>query len=178
MPIIASVSAPAMVFAAHNRARRAYSIWGGFTLFEMLAVLVLLAIAAMAIVSSTTHGLTQARDMKTCRDIAAMLRTTRIHAMSTGAASALTVDMGARTVVDVMGVSHDFPGDVSISMLGASQLTTAQRSSVVFSPDGSSSGGHLILSHRSDTGTAVGICRIDINWLTGAAEMRAAGGGN
>lgn len=156
-----------MSVTGNNRRARTMSATSvmGFTLLEMLAVIVLLAFAAAAMTMATSRGLDNARAEKACRGTALMLRAARARALSTGVPQSVSVDVAGHRVIDAWRQVHRLPANIAIAMQGASQLTSAGEGAIAFAGDGSASGGHIDLQHDGR------ICRIDVSWLTGAVEV-------
>lgn len=152
----------------------------GFTLIEMLAVIVLIAIAA-TVAAVTLHGRGQGQLEATAQRMAAGLRDTRTRAMATGKPQWFGVDLRAHAFAAPGRDPHELPEDVQVKVVSAAEdVQRAGDARIRFFPDGSSSGGNITLSRARQT------ARIDVDWLTGAVTLRAgnavgegdAGGGS
>jgi general secretion pathway protein H len=109
------------------------------------------------------------------RRTAATLRLARETAIRTGMDTVLVVDVEERLL--------ELPGFRTVSLprrlqvkLDAAQreMLDDQRGAIRFFPDGSSTGGVILLARgdaREDSGFQVGV-----NWLTGRVRMAAVGG--
>jgi general secretion pathway protein H len=140
----------------------------GFTLFEMLAVIVLIGIAVAAVSIPVTQGLASARVAAASTEMAAALRYTRTQAIVQGNEK--------RFVVDVRGNTYQATGkaDVSLPQGMRVAITSAQedrisdtRAAIRFFPDGSSTGGRITLIRGSRE------WHVNVAWLTGAISVVA-----
>ena len=131
----------------------------GFTLLEMLVVLVLIGIAAGLLAFGVRQGLQVAQERRLVGQMVEALRTTRAGAIISGQA--------ARTEFDLQGLRFQAPGRapqyLQVTLHSAEQAGSA----VVFYPDGSSTGGNLLLANGTRR------WRIDIGWLTGSVQSKA-----
>lgn len=139
----------------------------GFTLLELLVVLVIMALGFSAIAISLSSG-NEATELKaTARDIASGLRYARGVSLMSHRETTLTVDFAENSyTVTGQDKVHSIPQDIDVTMhTGQSELVNGT-GSIRFFPDGSSSGGWIKLEHGK-----LG-WRIDINWLTGQVEIK------
>ncbi|MHA6574670.1 GspH/FimT family pseudopilin [Pseudomonas yamanorum] len=135
----------------------------GFTLLEMLVVIVLISIAAGLVGFGLQQGLRVAKERQAVGQMVDALRSTRARAIVSGTS--------ARTVFDLAQLSFQAPGrplrhwpaDLQVTLHTAEQAGAA----VEFYPDGSSTGGNLLLANGSRR------WRIDIGWLTGSVQSKA-----
>lgn len=139
----------------------------GFTLLELLVVLVIMALGFSAIAISLSSG-NEATELKaTARDIASGLRYARGTSLMSHREATLTIDF-AENQYAVTGQDkiHSIPQNIDVTMhTGQSELVDGT-GSIRFFPDGSSSGGWIKLEHGKLA------WRIDINWLTGQVEIK------
>lgn len=135
----------------------------GFTLIEMLAVLVIIALAATA-VSTLYKGPSGATQVKTAALLAASrLRDLRAGAMTTGIETVAAIDTANRILSFGSRIAP-----IQLSSAVVLQVTSADSerrsdfvSGVRFFPNGSSTGGAIVFRSR---GAAY---ELRINWLTG-----------
>ncbi|HEX7339326.1 MAG TPA: GspH/FimT family pseudopilin [Rhodanobacteraceae bacterium] len=139
----------------------------GFTLLEMLAVIVLIAIAAAAVSVSVSRGLGAARVRAAGTDIAAALRYTRTQAIVHAKPEVFVVNVAARTW-SVPGKSpHKLPAHMRLDVTSAAEDQVAGKvARIRFFPDGSSTGGHVTLRRGARE------WRINVAWLTGAISIQ------
>lgn len=135
---------------------------GGFTLLEMLVVILLIGIAAAAVAVSVTQGLASARINADSDEIAAALRATRAQAIVQGKERHFDVDVRADTYSDPKRKHVRLPKGLKLSITSALEDRPNQHvGRIRFFPDGSSTGGHIILrSGRRQW-------QINVSWLTG-----------
>lgn len=141
----------------------------GFTLLEVLAVLVLIGIAITVTAFSLDGGLDRARLDASARDIAAALRHTRTQALVEHRPQWFTLDLNARTFASPGRDPQGIPGGTALHVTSAAEdVQHPGEARIRFFPDGSSTGGNieLVRKHRE--------IRIDVDWLTGAVATSAA----
>lgn len=139
---------------------------GGFTLLEMLVVILLIGIAAAAVAVSVTQGLASARINAASGEIAAALRATRAQAIVQGKERHFDVDVRADTYSDPKRKHVRLPKGLKLSITSALEDRPNQHvGRIRFFPDGSSTGGHIILrSGRRQW-------QINVSWLTGQVAV-------
>ena len=140
---------------------------GGFTLLEVIVVLALGAVI-YAMVLGVPFGKASAADLKAAaRSLAAGLRTAQSTAMATRRDALLTVDMESREYVSTGEQQvHSIPKSIELKLYTAqTEVTSSQRGSIRFYPDGSSTGGRITVS----TGERKFL--VDVDWLTGRVAI-------
>ena len=139
----------------------------GFTLLELMIVLVLGAVA-YAVLLGSPFGKATAGDLKAAaRMLASGLRTAQSTAMVTRRDALLTVDLEARefVVAGNAGV-HKLSDKIDLKLYTAqSEVASERRGSIRFYPDGSSTGGRITLSSGERN------YRVDVDWLTGRVSI-------
>ncbi|WP_349254727.1 GspH/FimT family pseudopilin [Pseudomonas sp.] len=135
----------------------------GFTLIEMLVVIVLIAVAAGLMATGIAQGLHASRERQAVREMVFALRQARSQAVLDNKPALLHFDLPGRWYGAPGQPRRSWPDTVQVRLVTARQLGSA----VAFYPDGSSSGGHLLLT-RGDRQW-----RIDIGWLTGDVRWMA-----
>src|SRR5690348_14632906 len=142
----------------------------GFTLLEILAVLVLTGIAMAVTAFSLDGGLDRARLDASGRDMAAALRHTRTRALVEHRPQWFTLDLNARTFASPGRDPQELPGGTALHVTSATEdVQHPGQARIRFFPDGSSTGGHIELSRKHRE------VRIDVDWLTGAVAMGSSG---
>jgi general secretion pathway protein H len=130
---------------------RAGAAEAGFTLIELLAVMTLVALLA-AVAMPRLGSLLSPSIERTTRRVALAVREQRTVAMLTGR----LVTLNAAAVAPLL------PRGTEV------EQTWPEEAGILFMPDGSSSGGRLVLEARD------GRRAIDIDWLTGRITVGAA----
>jgi general secretion pathway protein H len=139
---------------------------GGFTLIELMAVILLLAIALTAVTFSFSKSLKSARVSAASRDIVAALRYTRGQAIVKGKQQVLMLDIGNNSYTAPGKSAVKLPAEMHLQVETAAQEVVGDNAGGIrFFPDGSSTGGHvsLLLDQRE--------WRVNIAWLTGEIEL-------
>lgn len=148
-----------------SRGRRAAA---GFTLLEMLAVIVLVAIAVTVVAIAATRGLNSARVRAASTDLAAALRHTRTQAIVHSTPKALTVNVAARRYTAAGADPRTLPETMDVAVTSARADQDADKARIRFFPDGSSTGGHITLTHGARQ------WRVNVAWLTGAVSVHTS----
>lgn len=134
----------------------------GFTLTEMLIVLVLFAIVvSMSLPFARQSGETQEFVAKT-QAVAAVLRNARMLALSSNRAAEVGLDLETLTVSGPIGKPVKLPDGTEIEVTTDRTQINRETGGFRFYPDGGSTGGRIILRWRHETR------EVNINWLTGA----------
>jgi general secretion pathway protein H len=139
----------------------------GFTLLELLAVLVILTLAAAMFSFRGQQGYSVTKFRALMTDTASALRETRSRAISTAADAVFVVDLAKRQIGTGRGAGPlEVPKDVTITAdVAQSETDKAGRAGIRFYRDGSSSGGSLKFDWNGRSAA------IDVNWLTGNVAM-------
>jgi len=135
----------------------------GFTLLEMLVVIVLISIAAGLVGFGLQQGLRAAKERQAVGQIVEALRSTRARAIVNGTTESTVFDLRNLSVQAPGRPKRHWPAGLQVTLHTAEQAG----SSVAFYPDGSSTGGNLLLANGSRR------WRIDIGWLTGSVQSKA-----
>ena len=139
----------------------------GFTLVEILVVVVLIALAVTLGTTMISGGLTGARVKAASRDLVAALRYTRGQAIVKREQKTLTIDVEQRRYRAPGKAWVELPKDMTMKLFTArSELEEEGVGRIRFFPDGSSTGGHVDLM-REDA-----VWRVEVMWLTGAVSVR------
>jgi len=136
----------------------------GFTLIEMLAVMLIVALIA-SLVATITPGTGRAQLKALTLEIAALLRRERLAAILTGRDRHVSLDGERRVLVGEAGEAIAVPRDVVVNVLGADELWNGRLAVVRFHPDGASSGAVLRLSREGAE------YEVRVNWYTGGVAI-------
>lgn len=139
----------------------------GFTILEVLAVLVIAAIAYVLVLGVPMRG-ASVYDLKSAaRTLASGLRQAQTTAMATRRDTLLTLDMESKEFV-VPGVAdaRRLPQELDFKLFTAqTEVTSETRGSIRFYPDGSSTGGRITVSSGERR------YLVDVDWLTGRVSI-------
>lgn len=136
----------------------------GFTLIEVVAVMLIIALVASLAVTmmpGTGRGGLKALTLET----AALLRRERLGAVLTGRERQVSLDGERRVLVGDGGDVLAIPRDVALDVLGIDALWSGRQAVVRFTPDGASTGAVLKLSRENAE------YEIRINWYTGGVAI-------
>jgi len=135
----------------------------GFTLVEMLAVLVIIALVSGVAVMGLSRRGDRASVAAIAAETASRARNARDLAVRTGRDTLLVVDLAARTISTRPGARPVvIPKDVGLEVeASASERISASELGVRFFPGGASTGATIRVGPRR------GAHEIRINWFTG-----------
>jgi general secretion pathway protein H len=140
---------------------------GGFTLLEMIVVLVLVAALFAFAASMMSRRLPGQQLRIAAKEVAAQLRYTRAQAIASGKPQLFTFD--ANTHEWHAGSRHHgkLPKDIKVVATGArNESQHAGEAAVRFFPEGAATGGRFVLSQ----GKAA--WQVDVQWLTGEVSLQ------
>jgi general secretion pathway protein H len=134
----------------------------GFTLFEMLVVVVLIGVTVGILAFGIGKGLHAASERRALSAVVQALRNARVQAIVSGQPAQARFDLKALRFAGPDRLAHQLPRDMRVKLQTDAQLGAAFE----FYPDGGSSGGHVLLSQGDKR------WRIDVSWLTGSVALR------
>ncbi len=138
----------------------------GFTLIEMIVVIVLIGIVASVVTFSFTRSLAGARIQAAANDLVAGLRYTRGQAIIKGEQKVLMLDLEKNTWAAPGKEARELPKGMILRLTTAQQeLTSDKAGGIRFFPDGASTGGNIaiVLGERE--------WKINVGWLTGEVTL-------
>lgn len=138
----------------------------GYLLLDMALALTILLLLFAIIWPSFGGGTTSLQELATALNIATLLRGDRTSATRTGLPTATLVDLDRRVLTSASGRTVEVPGDIAVEVrTGAACMTAARQFTIVFSPDGSSCGGVIVLKKGGLT------YAVRVNWLSGMIDV-------
>ena len=138
----------------------------GFTLVELLVVMAIAAVVMTAVPTLFSASFPGLETKSAARRTAATLRLARESAIRRGEETQVLVDLENHRLTLEGYRTLSLPDRLSLQLDAASsELIDEQRGAIRFFPDGSSTGGRLVLSHGGH-GYQVGVA-----WLTGRIEL-------
>lgn len=141
---------------AHRRRLR------GFSLLELLVVLIIVALMATVVGVSVSRSITGAEVRTASRDLMAALRYTRGQAILKRSEQTLSVDVEKREYQAPGKPVVTIPDDMTMRLLTArTERTGESAGNIRFFPDGSSTGGKVTLAAGEREWV------VNVGWLTG-----------
>jgi general secretion pathway protein H len=139
----------------------------GFTLVELLVVLVIAALALALVGTSISRSVSGAEMRNAARKVAASLRYTRTQAILTKSEKVSLVDTEKRTFRAGSREAEELPKGLNVELNTArSELTSESAGGIRFYPDGGSTGGNVRLEANGR------VYQVNVTWLTGEASLQ------
>ena len=141
---------------------------GGFTLFELLLVLLLAGLLYGLAVPMLGTGSTGLDINSASRQLAAGLRKARTVAVTERRETVLTLDVDRRTF-SLTGdpKTYSIPKQLELALVTAqSELVHEKIGGIRFFPDGTSTGGRITVSSGESKQ------RVDVDWVTGRVAIQ------
>ena len=152
-----------------NAARGGTGRSRGFSLLELLLVMVLVAATGVLAAGVVGGGVARMELRGNARDIANQLRFARARALATGEPQTFSIDPAAHAWRGADGRSGTVPDSLRIHFTGAREVQPAEGvGAIMFFGDGASTGGRVQLSRDAAA------LDIDVAWLTGQVTMHRA----
>jgi general secretion pathway protein H len=139
----------------------------GFTILELLVVLVIGAIAYSILLGVPFRGPSVADLKAASRTLAAGLRQAQSTALATRRDATLTLDLEAREFEVTGGHGpRSLPQELELKLYTAQQEVASERKGAIrFYPDGSSTGGRITVASGERK------YLVDVDWLTGRVTI-------
>jgi general secretion pathway protein H len=138
----------------------------GFTLVEMMAVMMIVALIS-ALVVTWTFGSGRPTVKAIALEAAALLRRERLGAMLSGHPRHVALDVSARVLIGESGGKVAVPQDVSLDLLAAEGSNGALRAVARFEPDGAASGAVLAFAKERAR------YEVRVDWFDGRVSIDA-----
>lgn len=141
----------------------------GFTLVEVIVVLVIASLALALVGTSISRNISGAEMRTAARKVAASLRYTRTKAILSKSEQVFIVDTEALTYLAPARPLETLPEGMKVELNTArSELTSETAGGIRFYPDGGSTGGKVRLEANGR------IYTVNVAWLTGEASVERA----
>jgi general secretion pathway protein H len=138
----------------------------GFTLVEVIVVLVIISLMMALVGSSISRNISSAEMRTAASKVAAGLRYTRTQAILKKAEQVFVVDTENLTYQAGERKADNFPKGMLVELNTArSELTSESAGGIRFYPDGGSTGGNVRLEANGR------VYRVNVAWLTGEAKV-------
>ena len=151
----------------HSRAGGNPISQSGFTILEVIVVLVLGAILYSIVLAVPMRGASSSDLKAAARALASGLRQAQSTAMATRRDAVLSLDLEAREyAMPGEAAARRLPEGIDLKLYTAqSEVASAQKGGIRFYPDGSSTGGRITVSSGERS------FRVDVDWLTGRVTI-------
>ena len=140
----------------------------GFTLIEMIVVLVILGLAMVLLV---TRGPQRSHTLEinaAASEVAETLRLARARAIASNRPIRVVVDTAEKSLMAENGATRAVPPAYAMAVQTVAGAADGRRGVIGFAPDGSSSGGRIALADGARR------VWIDVDWLTGRVSITDA----
>ena len=138
----------------------------GFTLVEIMVVLVIVALMMALVGSSISRNISGAQMRTAAGKVAASMRYTRTQAILTKTEQVFLVDTEKLTYQAAEREAEELPEGMTVELNTArSELTSETAGGIRFYPDGGSTGGNVRLEANGR------IYRVNVACLTGEASV-------
>jgi len=143
----------------------------GFTLVEIMVVMVIIALVMGMVATSLSSSVSAAEARAATRKVVASLRYTRARAILDKSEKVFLVNTEQRSYQAPGRKQVNLPEGVDVTVTTArSEITAEDVAGIRFFPDGGSTGGHieLMVNERE--------YRVNVAWLTGETSMERTEG--
>ena len=138
----------------------------GFSLIEIMVVIMLIAAATLLVAAIVTGGLSGMQLRSQAKTLVAQIRYTRAQAIATGEPQKFTLDPSAHTWTAPNNRNGEIPEKLGVSFIGAREVQPSRgEGAIMFFADGASTGGRVQLSIKRAA------WNIDVAWLTGEVRL-------
>ncbi len=138
----------------------------GFTLIEVIVVMVMIAVLAGMVASGMTDSLRKSKIRAVSKNLVSAMRYTRGQAVVKHEQKTISFNVEDKTYQAPRKKVVHIPDEIDINVYTAdSEVADETRGSIRFFSDGSSTGGWVKLTHKNK------IWKINVNWLTGEISM-------
>ena len=142
----------------------------GFTLVEMIVVLVIIVLGTAIVSFNFSSGNDRTEIKAAARDVVSTLRYARGESLIIHRETTVDFDLSGNSyAVSSQDRVYTIPETIALTIVTAeSEMTGQDQASIRFYPDGSATGGRITLERSTAK------WQIDINWLTGHIELTDA----
>jgi len=139
----------------------------GFTLVELLVVLVIASLVLALVGTSISRNISGAEMRNAARKVAASLRYTRTQAILSKSEQVFLLDTEQHTYQAAGREAEKLPDGMNVELNTArSELTSETVGGIRFYPDGGSTGGNVRLEANGR------VYQVNVAWLTGEASLQ------
>lgn len=144
---------------------------GGFTLVEIMVVMVIIALVLGLVATSMSRSISSAEARAASRQLVASLRYTRARAIIDKQEQVFLVNTDERSYQAPGRKLVQLPEGVDVTITTArTEVTSESAYGIRFFPDGGSTGGHIELTVNKRE------YRVNVAWLTGESKLQRTEG--
>lgn len=138
----------------------------GFSLIELLVVLVIMTTITSIVVVSFSSQLSSLKLKYQVRNILSSIQKTRLDAIKSGHETLWTLDLDSRRYWSAQHKKNTYPSALKVVMDTASrERISSTKARIRFFPNGASTGAKVLISNERSTYV------INVDWLTGLASI-------
>ena len=138
----------------------------GFTLLELMVTLAIAALLFVMVMPSGGHRSAAVLLRGSARDVASALRLTRSRAVVANRQAEFALDLAHLAYAPAGAAPVPLPRGIAVTLLTSEdEVVSATVGAIRFFPDGSSSGGDVILSAGGER------YEVLVDWLTGGVSV-------
>ncbi|MEM1412064.1 MAG: GspH/FimT family pseudopilin [Pseudomonadota bacterium] len=146
--------------------RRSRGVQRGFTLVELMVVMIIIALVLGLVATSLSRSISGAEARQAARNMVAALRYTRTQAILQKSEQVFTVDLEERAYLAPGRDRVVLPEGVELQLTtAASEVVEENVGAIRFFPDGGSTGGRVDLNVNGRDYV------VNVAWLTGEASL-------
>jgi general secretion pathway protein H len=139
----------------------------GFSLFELILVLVLLGVGLAVVLPNLDRGLQDREVRRTALGLAAAARELRSRALLDGVPQRLVLDLPRNSYLVARSTEVRLPPDISFASVNGGESADRDQKNFYFFPNGSILGGEIVIA---DSAKAISYL-IRLEALTGKVEV-------
>lgn len=141
----------------------------GFSVLELLIAIAILALAGAVVMPSLLRPSDHMRLRTTAQDLANAIRLTRSAAIARNNQMVLIVDLEGHTFESPVVPRRSFAASIAAELkIAEPERITPSRGGFRFFPDGSSTGGEIVMSLNAEQ------LKLCVHWLNGQARQGSA----
>lgn len=118
----------------------------GFTLIELMLVLMLMGIASVIVMPNIEKGMQDREVRRSALGLAAAARNLRSRAIDEGMPQLLVLDLDQNNYRAARGAEVHLPADVKFAAVVGGEILDREARQFIFFPNGSSHGGSIAIS--------------------------------
>ncbi len=149
-----------------GRQPTAHRLQAGFSLIELLVVIILIGLVLAVAATSFAGSLDSVKVRRAAKDVASALRYTRGQAIVKREEQTMSINVDERVYTAPLRKPVDLPEDIDVKLRTAtSDIVDNSTGRIRFFPDGSSTGGRITIIAGNHE------WQVNVAWLTGEVTV-------